>query len=353
MTPDHLQSRFPGIASGLPRVPLASLPTTVRQCRLCLGDTEATIWIKEDDRTSALYGGNKVRKLEYLFGRIGARRVDRVATYGTVASNHALATAIYSHKLGYAATCFLGHQTKTALARAALNMHVRTGSELVVFGGSYVKRIATQRRHLWHRRAAVIPAGGSSWVGTAGFINAGLELADQVANAALPLPNRIYVASGTLGSAAGLAIGLAAAGIDCRIDAVRVSHSTICNEVLLERLMKKTSIMLNRIDPSFPRDAWQRARIVLRHEFFGPGYAKGTTETATAIRIAEQQAGLSLETTYTGKAMAALVADLPRCAARGERQLFWNTYHSRSLPVSDDAAEKPSALPDAFRAYFD
>jgi 1-aminocyclopropane-1-carboxylate deaminase/D-cysteine desulfhydrase-like pyridoxal-dependent ACC family enzyme len=352
MTPDHLQSRFPGLDPGLPRVRLASLPTPVRECRIDVNGKRSTAWIKADDCTSAIYGGNKVRKLEYLFGSIGARTIDRVATYGTVASNHAIATAIFARQLGYATTCFLAHQTKTALARAALNMHVRTGSEIVVFGGGRATRIAAQRQYLWHRRAAVIPAGGSSWIGTAGFVNAGLELADQVDAGVLPAPDRIYIASGTLGSAAGLAIGLAIAGLDARVDAVRVSHPSICNEALLERLMRKTCLMLNRIDDAFPVAAWRRARITLRHEFFGPGYAKGTTETDAAIRIAKE-CGLSLETTYTGKAMAALLDDRAGCADRGERQLFWNTYHSQPLPVRYDVAEAPSALPGPFRSYFD
>lgn len=348
----HLHSRFPGLRHRLPRVSLASLPTPVSTTELSNASGRYPISIKHDNLTSELYGGNKVRKLEYLLCPSTRKPVSRIATFGTVGSNHALATAMYSRRQGFECTSFLAHQRKTPSVPAVLDAHLATGTEIVRYGGAYAKRIATLRRHLWRRHARVIPAGGSSWVGTLGFIDAALELAQQVEAGEIPEPGRIYVATGTMGTAAGLALGLALAGLRSEVHAVRVSHTSICSEQALRRLMRKSVTMLASIDVSFPKDLVAAARIRLRHEFFCGGYAHGGPEIDAAIDIAAEQLGLTLETTYTGKSMAALLADLSRDGIATSPPLYWNTYNSAPLPTVPDPAHAREALPAEFLSYY-
>jgi len=71
-----------------------------------------------------------------------------------------------------------------------------------------------------------------------------------------------------------------------------------------------------------------------------------------AVEFAKDNLGLSLETTYTGKTMAALMHDLEANRA-GTSNLFWNTYNSRSLPTPGADARPAQALPEPFRRYFD
>ncbi len=348
--PDLLQHRFPGLLARLPRVPLATLPTPVRDAELQTDTASSHISIKDDGCTGELYGGNKVRKLEYLFGRIDRDRIDRVATYGTVASNHALATAVYTRSLGLQPICFLAHQTRTPLAAAALARHLELGTQLVPFRGNRSARIAIQRRVLQGRRATVIPMGGSSWTGCVGFITAGLELSEQIGADLLPCPDRLYIATGTMGTAAGLALGLALAERPVEVHAVRVSNTTIASRPVLDRLMRKCCYMLNRLDPEFPVELHQKARVELRDDFFGPGYAKTTPETDAAIALADEQAGLNLEATYTGKAFAALLRDLRNSAVEVGRSLFWNTYST--TPSATGGPLDLAKLPEEFRSYF-
>lgn len=339
------------LAERLARVPLATLPTPVREIRYARPGRTRSLWIKSDNLTGEPYGGNKVRKLEYLFRPPVVKRRRRIATFGAVGSHHALATALYSRQLGFACTCFLSHQTRTTSVPATLNMHLRIGTELVPFGGSCEDRVATLRRYLWDRNAWVIPAGGSSWLGAVGFVNAGLEVADQIARGDLPVPHRLYVASGTMSTAAGLALGLALANLPVTVHAVRVSHTSIANEAVLARLMHKTTMMLNRIDPSFPANLADRARVVLRHEYFGRGYAHSNAATDAALATAAEQFDLTLESTYTGKAMAALLDDVD-ADRRDEPVLFWNTYHSAPLDVAADRPLDAEKLPQEFLGYF-
>ena len=239
-------ARFPQLGGAIARLELARLPTPVRRASLRLANGEHALWIKADDATSEHYGGNKVRKLEYLLGRALRKQTERVATFGATGSNHALATAIFARVSGLKPTCFLSHQTRTPLAADALHAHLELGTELIEFGGTYANRLKTLRKSLWDTHADVIPLGGSSWVGTVGFVTAGLELADQIRAHQLPEPRRIYLASGTLGSAAGLGLGLAAASLATEVHAIRVSHHSIANSAVLRRLLSKTTHMLHR-----------------------------------------------------------------------------------------------------------
>ena len=56
----------------------------------------------------------------------------------------------------------------------------------------------------------------------------------------------------------------------------------------------------------------------------GPGYAHPTREALQAVDLVARTEGLSLETTYTGKAMAALLDHAQRQA--GARLLFIDTF---------------------------
>lgn len=350
---DYLAARFPNVGKSLRKENLASLPTPVGDASVRHASGRRSISIKHDNLTGELYGGNKVRKLEYLLKRAAEKGRTRIATFGTVGSNHALATALYARKLGFDCTCFLTHQTRTPMVPGTLNMHIRNGTEIVRYGGSYAKRMAILRKYLWGRNVWVVPGGGSSWLGSVGFVNGGLELADQIGAGIVSCPDRIYVATGTMGTAAGLAVGLALAGLPAEVHAVRVSVPEIMNEEALRRLISKTALMLRRLDDNIPADLVRRIRVVVRHDFFAGGYAKTDAATDAAVRFANDELDIKLETTYTGKAMAALLQDLYDPGLVDKKFLFWNTYSSAEMPVPDDKPLDAAALPEEFISYFD
>lgn len=349
---DFLQQRFPELAARLPRASLASLPTPLREHTVDFASMQRRLSVKYDNLTGSPYGGNKVRKLEYLLPRVKARHCLRVATFGAAGSNHALATAVYARRSGLDCTCFLSHQPKTPLVGATLNRHLELGTELVHFGGSYRHRVQTLRQHLWGRHAWVIPMGGSSWLGSVGFVAAGLELADQIARGEVPLPRRLYVGAGTMGTAVGIALGLALAGLDVEVHAVRVSDEAISNETALRLLLHKTAMMLRRNDASIPVDLAERASLRMRHKSFGPGYARGNEQTAEAVAFAKEQLDLALDETYTGKTMATLLMDWREHGGDHGNVLYWHTLNSAPLGVPRDRPIRPDALPAGFLRYF-
>lgn len=347
---NYLADAFPLLARRIPRLELAELPTPIDCGAVTTNSGRWPVAVKRDDITGRLYGGNKVRKLEYLLHRALDRGADRVATFGTVGSNHALATALYCQSLGLPCTCLLSNQVKTPAATRTLRQHLEIDTEIVRYGGSRANRIAVLRKHLWNRRAYLIPPGGSSWLGSTGFVNAGLELAAQIQSGVIEIPDRLYVANGTMATAVGIALGLALAGVPTEVQAVQVTERFVSSPAAMQRLLIKTALMLNRFDPSIPADIWREARYEFRTGYLGDGYAKTNDSVENAISVAKDQLGLRLESTYTGKAMAALLDD---CETRGGSVLFWNTYNSRPLPAMADRPQDTSRLPEAFLRYLD
>jgi 1-aminocyclopropane-1-carboxylate deaminase/D-cysteine desulfhydrase-like pyridoxal-dependent ACC family enzyme len=347
---DYLGNAYPRLAHKLRKRSFASIPTPISHHDIPLPAGSRSVIVKHDDQTSSIYGGNKVRKLEYLLQRAKERGAERVATFGAVGSNHALATAIFAKELGLECTCFLAHQIPVPSIPIALNMHLHLGTELVRYGGG-INHLDLFRRYLQNRKTWVIPLGGSSWLGVIGFVNAGLELAAQIDAGELEIPERIYMANGTMGSVAGLALGLALANLKIEIHAVRVADNRFAKREVLDRLINKTATLLKHFDSSIPTRLAKSTNIVWRDGFFAGGYARVDTATERAVAFAKVNMGLTLDTTYTGKAMAALIHDLGSNDA-GESCLFWNTYNSRPLPINETGFSSRKGLPDQFERYF-
>ncbi len=353
-----LFQHYPALDQQLPYVALGDYPSAVQRLTGLERDTGASaLYLKRDDAADAHYGGNKLRKLEFLLADAQARGAKRVMTFGAVGSNHALATAVHARRLGLASISMLVPQLASTKACLNLLASQAVGAELHHYPAERALGPAVRYQLDRHERRdgvapAVIPGGGTSALGAVGFVAAGLELAAQVAAGELPAPARIYMALGTTGTAAGLALGLRAAGLHSELVAVRVTDEAFGNRARLDRLIGECAALLERASGGrFPRIGPEDCRVTVRHDCFGGQYARYTPASMEAVRRAWCSDGIRLEGTYTGKAMAALLADLDTDpAARAAPLLFWNTYNSRPLPVE---GVDYRALPHAFHRYFE
>src|SRR5690349_19914045 len=92
---------FPALAGRVPWLPLGRFPTPVGRLEV-LVPPSVELWIKHYDQSGTTYGGNKVRKLEFLLGDAKTRGARRLVTLGAIGSHHVLATAIYGRQAGFA-----------------------------------------------------------------------------------------------------------------------------------------------------------------------------------------------------------------------------------------------------------
>ena len=325
----------------LPWMPLGEFPTPVER----IADAPpglGSLWQKRDDLAGQRYGGNKIRKLEFILGAAAAGGATRLATIGGIGSHHVLATAIYGAERGFevAAVVFPqplnDHVREQLLADAAVGLRFYASSSYLTVPLAW---IGARRGRRW------VEAGGSSVAGVLGYVAAAFELRRQIDAGELPEPDVIYLALGSCGSAAGLWAGLALAGLTkTRLVAVRVVERIVCNEAKTRRLARAALARLDRSAPALPP-------LVVEHRQFGGAYGRATEAGLAACRWAEPR-GLVLEPTYTGKTMAALLADAERGALAQQHVLFWNTFSSR--PMAPLLAHAPSVpqLPPALQRYF-
>jgi D-cysteine desulfhydrase len=294
-----------------------------------------SLFVKRDDVSGDAYGGNKVRKLEFLLGQALAEKRKSVITFGARGSNHVRATAVYGKQLGLSVHAVLTPQPATAYLEANLLADRAAGATLH-FADSQQEALArgTELQIELARNDGiepfVIPFGGTVPRGTIGFVNAAFELATQIERGEMPKPDVVYVPLGSMGTASGLALGLAALGLSIHVIGVRVVPAEIASLARARQVIKEALDLLNASDPGFPRLKSEDVGLHVRDGFFGDGYAQPTAEAREAVDLAARH-GLSLETTYTGKALAAIVADARNNQHTDKTVLFWNTYSSRPM----------------------
>ncbi|MCZ7683486.1 MAG: pyridoxal-phosphate dependent enzyme [Sandaracinaceae bacterium] len=120
-----------GACARSPTSPSPSCRRPSSPCRRPGSGPAREIWIKRDDRTATRYGGNKVRKLEYVLGEAFAERADTLVTAGAAGSHHALATAIFGAEQGFAVHAALMPQRYSAHVEEQLHAVLATaGAEV-------------------------------------------------------------------------------------------------------------------------------------------------------------------------------------------------------------------------------
>jgi len=332
-----LFSAFPHLRGRVPWMPLGRFPTRVERVAGLVPDG-VELWIKRDDESGVEYGGNKVRKLEFLLAEARARGARRLCTLGGIGSHHVLATAIYGARAGFEVEAVVFPQPVTEHVREQLRADLAAGALLTPTRGYLGVPLAVWRGKRKPETMWIAP-GGSSVTGTLGYVSAGLELRAQIECGNLPQPDVIYVALGSCGTAAGLAVALAGLTPAVEVVAVRVVDRLVANAGKTRRLARDTHALVA------PGVKWRGGSLGLRveHGFFGGRYGRATDASEAAVREAAR-AGLRLETTYTGKAMAALLADARAGRLDGKRVLFWHTYNGVDLaPLIARAGERAEA----------
>ncbi len=318
----YLHKRFPALAETLPHLALSERPTPVRE------PAGLGVWVKEDGSFgSGGWGGNKVRKLEWLIPDARRRGRRSILTFGGLGTNWGLATALYGREHGL--------ETALALVDQPIDDHVRAQLARLEASGARIHRTHTKARTVailpWllarNARAGrppyLLPAGGSSPVGALGYVEAALEIAAQVEDGALPEPAHVVVPVGTGGTAAGLALGFQLAGLRTRVVGIVVNDQLRLDPPVFARLARRTAELLERRGARLGRLELGPDMLDLTREEIGAGYGHPTEAATRAAALAAEER-LSLDPVYTAKAMAGLLA-LRREGRLGDPVLFLHT----------------------------
>jgi D-cysteine desulfhydrase family pyridoxal phosphate-dependent enzyme len=304
-----------------PRYPLARTPTPLHEAkrlRAALGGEGRCprILLKRDDLTDLALGGNKARKLEFLLGDALAQGATALVTTGGVQSNHARMTAAAAALTGLRCALVLSATNRPAGAQGNLLLDTLLGADIHFVTAADTKGDASpddaeaeRVEDVMHalrdegEQPYLVTLGGSDGVGVLGYVEASRELDDQLRQTRVRA-TRVYYASGSRGTQAGLELGARIFGADWKPVGIAVSPGGAEKQLKAARIAADAADRIgvpHRLDP---------ADLTTDEAHFGEGYAIPTTAGAHAIRLLARTEAIFLDPVYTGKALAGMLAHI-------------------------------------------
>ncbi|MFK0376022.1 D-cysteine desulfhydrase family protein [Pandoraea sp. NPDC090278] len=312
-------SSFASALGKFPTVALTRLSTPVTRIerleQACGAQSRGIrIFVKRDDIGDVGNGGNKLRKLTFLLGQAQAERADKVITVGGIQSNHARLTAAACAKLGIACELFLSdmvaiHDTEYREGGNVLLDRIFGAPLTVVPSDRDVMAAANARAAELAssgHRVMVIPAGGSSPLGTLGYAQCAQEILEFEAQNGIEF-RHIVIPNGSHGTQAGLIAGLTFAGQrGARVKAYSVLADRDVTHVKTAALARNALELLG----GNPADVDAHADVVIDGGYRGAAYGIPTQAMVDAVHLLARTEGILLDPVYSGKAFSGLLADI-------------------------------------------
>ena len=281
-----------------PNIPLAQLPTPLYKLEHLSRSCGKNIYIKRDDMTGVALGGNKVRKLEFLLADAREKGCDVVLTAGGPQSNHAMLTAACASRLGMRAILVL--KKRGELSGGNLILDDIFGAEVrFVDSDSYddvyaeMDRLMEDLRREGHAPYA-IPVGGSVPLGSLGYVNCALEIANQAQDMGVTFDS-VVSAAGSGGTYAGLTYGA-----KLFLPGTRSVGIGVCDDPFADIAWD----LMNGVKDLLQSDVPVEREDIHIEYAIGPGYAIPSPEGCAAIRRLAREEGILADPVYTGKALA-------------------------------------------------
>ena len=306
------------VAEKFPRHPLTFGPTPIEKLeRLSahLGG-EVEIYAKREDCNSGLaFGGNKIRKLEYLVPEAIRQNCDTLVTIGGVQSNHTRQVAAVAAKLGM--KCRLVQESWVPVTDAVYDrvgnilMSRVMGAEIELVDEGFDIGI----RESWERaledvkakggKPYPIPAGASDHpLGGLGFAGFADEVREQEAALGFGF-DYIVVCSVTGSTQAGMVVGFAADGRARRVIGIDGSGTPEQTHAQVLKIARDTADKVGLGQELAAED------VVLNPDYAYPAYGVPSEETNAAIRLSARLEGMMTDPVYEGKSMQGMI-DLVR-----------------------------------------
>jgi L-cysteate sulfo-lyase len=279
------------------------------------------VWVKREDLLPLAFGGNKLRNLEFLVGAALAEGADTLITSGRRWSNHCRLTAAAGARAGLEVHLVLtgppagvpGANERLERLLGAYVQVTRTGERTERTAA--VEALATTLRAAG-RRPYVIDVGGTGVTGALGQVLAGLELAGQARSRGFE-PDTVILPTATGGTQAGLAVGLALAGLDTAVVGVAVAHPAAEVRRAVVTLAGELAQMVGLAPDRQPE-------IVVEDPQEPAGYGRRDPAADEATELLARTEGILVDPIYTAKALAWLMAEARRGRLDGRTVVFWH-----------------------------
>ncbi len=312
-----------------PRLNIGFYPTPIEELprfRRALGTPAPRLLIKRDDYTGAGFGGNKVRKLDYVLAKALSDQMDIVITVGGEKSNHCRATAAMCARVGLRCLLVLNAALPNldVLKPASLAVDELVGAEIYHVNSREARQITMQamaeKLRQDGKRVLEIPLGASIPLGALGYVQAAQEAAAQLEAMNVQVTH-LFHSSSSGGTQAGLLAGSAL----CSLQGAQIigvspddSSAEIADEV--REIILGLNEALDLPAHTFPDEA------TVLDDYIGEGYGLASPESTGAIELLAKTEGIILDPVYTAKAMAALMDWVKQGRfSKTDTVLFWHT----------------------------
>jgi 1-aminocyclopropane-1-carboxylate deaminase len=309
--------------SDFPRYPLTFGPSPIHPLeRLTAHLGGASIWAKREDVSSGLaYGGNKVRKLEYLVPDAIAAGADTLVSIGGYQSNHTRQVAAVAAKLGMKAVLVqekwvdwpdpLNDRVGNIMLSRIMGAEVRLDPAGfgIGFKTSWEKAIADVEERGGIPYA--IPAGASDHrLGGLGFAHWADEVAQQEAELGIFF-DTIIVCTVTGSTHAGMIAGFAGQDRPRRVIGIDASAKIDETRDQVARIARRTAELID-----IGRDL-RDDEITVLEGWAGDLYGIPVESTIEAIKLSGRLEAMIIDPVYEGKSMAGLIdlvtsGDIPK-----------------------------------------
>ncbi len=337
ITQKHIRTRL----EELPRFKLSHLNTPLEpldRLRQALIDEGVSvpnrILVKRDDVTGLAFGGNKGRHFEFEIARILEGGYDTVININHYHSNQARFIAA-----GCARAGLKYHIVSIDLVTAPLTGNLLLcklmGAEIHRTPSDYGRQVAEKifaDETAAGRKPYILPDDPFVGImGMIGFLETGLELEQQLAEAGVEGPVRFWGLFGR--SIAGLRLYAKNRELDWRATACQYSPGNVAD------FLKETAVRSSHVAEMFELDrSLNPDDLQVLDDYRGPAYGEPDDRVIEAIRMVGKAEGLVLDPNYTGKSMSGLIGEFR--AGRidpGETICF---IHSGGLPQLFAHADK-------------
>jgi len=311
-----------------PRYPLMFGPSPLHPLKRLSEHLGLEIWAKREDCNSGLaYGGNKVRKLEYLLPEALAQGCDTLVSIGGVQSNHTRQVAAVAAFAGLKAHLVQEHWVNwhdavyDRVGNIQLSRILGAKVELNPSGFSIGLRESWQQALDTVRarggKPYAIPAGASDHpLGGLGFVGFTAEVALQERQLGVFF-DHIIVCSVTGSTQAGMIVGFAAqekARKVIGIDASAKPQETFEQVLKIARFTAEAVELGREITPE---------DVILETAYAAPEYGLPSEATLEAIRLCARLEGMITDVVYEGKSMQGMIDLIQKGAIpKGSKVLY-------------------------------
>jgi 1-aminocyclopropane-1-carboxylate deaminase len=273
------------------------------------GDVQ--IYAKREDCNSGLaFGGNKLRKLEYIVPDAIASNADTLVSIGGVQSNHTRMVAAVAAKIGMKCVLiqesWVPHEDAVydRVGNILLSRIMGAQTQLVDQGfdigirDSWVKALDDVRAK--GGKPYAIPAGASVHkFGGLGYVGFAEEVRAQEAELGFSF-DYIIVCTVTGSTHAGMVVGFAKDGRQRRVIGIDASATPAQTKAQVLDIARKTATLIGT--PEITADD-----VVLNEDYAYPVYGVPSAETVEAIRLSARLEGMITDPVYEGKSMQGMI----------------------------------------------